>query len=325
MERQENTFDRIMGAIPGVSTLYGLGKAIFGGDSNKKQMEMQKELMSEQERSAMRLAEKNKQLAKNMWDETNVGAQIDHLKKNNMSVSMMYKGGGAGGQTMGMGMGMPSTSGAPDPNASKAIDLNTAQTAANIELTKAQTDNLKADTVKKAGADTELVKAEAAFKEILTKYQTESLEDQLSIIANEKFMRIDEAGIKQNERQVSDETTRGEIKRINQLATNTALEAIAINQRINLDKAKIQEISNGIQQKWRELNINETKSRWEHEDRLTQIKEYTTNALKVAGIHAAGNLVGDVVNIATRQAPKGKPSHRVNEYPDGGTSTTYFR
>ena len=70
------------------------------------------------------------------------------------------------------------------------------------------------------------------------------------------------------------------------------------------------EVGERIMQQWRKLNQEKENYTWEHKDRIKAITEFTENALKVAGIQAVGNLVGDIVQIATRKIPTGSTKRK---------------
>lgn len=315
--------------------LYGLGNAIFGKsqeDNQRLQIQGQKEMTDYNYGKQIQM----------IGDSTK--AQLNAYKENGLNTALMYEGGGAGGTTAIQSGGMPSAPIAPNSVEMGQFGLQSAQALANIELTKAQTANVEADTIKKAGADTSLINKQIENlsqgitnqKTINTLNETQNKIASLDLrVKNDTINRaMDIIGyeadiLKYNaanamyEAKINQDTVDEKIKIIERELTNKALETVAIKQGIQLDKSKIEEITNGIQQKWKEIQIESTTKKWEHNDRLKAIEEYTANAMKVAGIMAAGQIVGDVVKIATRRVPQ--PSHRTNEFPDGGTSTTYYK
>jgi hypothetical protein len=52
------------------------------------------------------------------------------------------------------------------------------------------------------------------------------------------------------------------------------------------------------------------------------IEEYTENALKVAGIHAVGNITKDIVGIATRKMPTGTTTTKQDSKGNWSETTT---
>lgn len=298
------------------------------GIGDKRQLRQQQKLTNQQVQAQMDLGEYNRQLQMQMWNDTNYGAQRKHLEDAGLNAALLYGKGGMGGMTTGGGMatgvgGGQAANAAQTSQASAGMGLMGAQ----IALMQAQTKKTEVEADKLAGVDTELAGADTGLKKQgtlesesrteMNKIQAEiqkldlelkgkSLEDQLYIIDQEAHAMTGKRMKAWAEGNIAENTQETQMKIINQELTNKALEAVAIQQGVNLDKARINEITNDIQRKWQELGMNTTGKRWEHEDRLTAIKEYTKTSLQTAGIIAAGNVVGDVVRIATRQMPKGQ-------------------
>ena len=94
-----------------------------------------------------------------MWKDTNYAAQVEEMKKAGLSIGLKYGKGGAGGATTGAG-----ATGVNAPSAPTGMGLQSgsqlAAQVANIELTKAQTENVRADTERKLGVDKTKVEAE---------------------------------------------------------------------------------------------------------------------------------------------------------------------
>ena len=103
--------------------------------------------------------EEQRKIQMRMWEDTNFAAQVEQLKKAGLSVGLMYGKGGAGGTTTGAGATGVSAPGAPTGMGLIGGSQLAAQIA-NIELTKAQTENVKADTERKLGVDKRKVEAE---------------------------------------------------------------------------------------------------------------------------------------------------------------------
>ena len=105
-----------------------------------------------------------------MWKDTNYAAQVEEMKKAGLSIGLMYGKGGAGGTTTGAG-----ATGVSAPTAPTGMGLiggsQLAAQIANMELTKAQTENVKADTERKLGVDK--TKVEAETKNLLATTENE--------------------------------------------------------------------------------------------------------------------------------------------------------
>lgn len=124
---------------------------------NERQIEQQKKLQQLQEAGSMRMGRFNQKLAMEMWNATNYGAQVEHLRKAGLNTGLMYQMGGPGGTTQ-----------TPTGNVSGATASGAAPIGMGIQLglqasmQKAQIENIQADTKlketeanKKGGVDTQ--------------------------------------------------------------------------------------------------------------------------------------------------------------------------
>ena len=302
-----------LGIAGQVGQMLGIGQK----KQDRRQLKQQEKLNQQQIEGQKQMADYQQQLQMKTWDATNYSRQIQEMEEAGLNPAMIYGHSGGGGATVGTGTGGGPTGGQA-ANAAATQQANTqamqgmALMGAQIDLMKAQAENQRADAAAKGGYQKDLATAqtgEAISRTEINKLEAElrgkSMEDQLTIIeyTGEKLLgERDEAWAKGN---IAQATIKEQIKIINQELTNKAIEAVATQSNINLNEAKINEISNSIQQKWQELTIKETTSRWEHKDRIKAIEEYTRAALIGAGINAAGHLVGDIVGIATRKLPTG--------------------
>ena len=125
---------------------------IAGGVQANRQMRNQRKLMAEQLAIDKLKMEEQRKIQMQMWKDTNYAAQVEEMKKAGLSIGLMYGKGGAGGTTTGAG-----AAGVSAPSAPTGMGLiggsQLAAQIANIELTKAQTENVKADTERKLGVD----------------------------------------------------------------------------------------------------------------------------------------------------------------------------
>lgn len=296
-----------------MSTIADIGKAlpIVGGvvsaltaaGSRKRAMQDQKELTDYQAATSKEMAIFQRGQAMQQWNDTNIGAQKKHYENAGMNPALMYGESGATGTTGGISTPMTRAGDASSAAASEANKINMGMGIAQLGLIQAQTEKVKAEADNIKGPQKELQQSQTDINKIKAEIEGKSIEQQLDIIQYNRDIAMDSASIAQDKRQISNETVKQEIEKVNQELTNLAIDAVGKNQGILLEKAKIEEITNAIQQKWKELNIEENASRWAHQDRIRAIEEYTSTTLKAAGIHAVGNILGDVVQIATRKTP----------------------
>ena len=159
--------------------------------------------------------------------------------------------------------------------ASEANKINLGMGIAQLGLIQAQTEKVKAEAANISGAQTDLQQSQTDLNRINTENQ-EIIKDINEVT---QYYKMDEAYEIMMTRQaeklsaiaqasIDQRTADTQVKLINQQYTNAAIQAAAMKQGIQLDAAKISEISASIQQKWQELNIDQQASRWAHQDRL---------------------------------------------------------
>lgn len=145
----------------------GLGM-IFGKANDDRQAEQAQRLQDIQVGGMKNMADYNANIAKNMWDYTNVENQVKHMDNAGLSVGLMYRGVGAGGATTSAGGGGSGVAAATpaDPNARTGLGM---QLGAQLALMDAQRENIQADTANKkaiaektAGIDTTEAQARTA-------------------------------------------------------------------------------------------------------------------------------------------------------------------
>lgn len=322
----------------GAGAVMGLAKGLFGPsqqERDERQLRQQAKLQELQIAGQKEMGMFNQAQALDMFNKTGYEAQKKQMEAAGLNPALMYGTAGGGGTTQGGQAGSVAGAMADGAAASKQADTanqsNMAQMGlmlAQMKVMESQADKNNAEAENLRGADrentvanTNLANSNTILNKIRAEIQGKSIEEQLEIIRAERDKSQDQARQERTKALVGENTATAQVAITNQQATNLAIEAVAINQSIKLDKAKIEEISAGIEQRWKELNINETKSRYEHADRLKSIEEYTTNALKVAGIMAAGNIASDVVKIATRRPPGGGSSTRQERWDGDGNHT----
>lgn len=174
----------------------------------KKQVKAQGKIMAMQAKQQRELSEYQQQQQLEMWKATNYQPQVEELKKAGLSPALIYGMKGGGGVTTGAGLPSAPSGGGIDismPNI-PTYGLQMAQQKAQIELTQAQTENIKANTTKTGGVDTEAVKTgieqmkqqtnNAKAQEYLTKAQTYAQEFTNLLKDETRTMALEE--IKQN-------------------------------------------------------------------------------------------------------------------------------
>lgn len=136
--------------------------ALFGialeGHNDKRQLRQQGKLQDLQIKGNKEITDYNMMKQLEMWKNTSYPAQLKMMEAAGLNPGLMYGMGGGGGQSVGSGGG--GVSGAQAPSGGGEImgmmsKSNLMMQAAQIENIKAQTENIKTDTVKKGGVDTQ--------------------------------------------------------------------------------------------------------------------------------------------------------------------------
>lgn len=150
-------------AAGAVTSLAGQGLGLlFGKSQDRRQLRQQEKLQALQMKGMKEMSDYQQQQQYDMWNKTNYGAQVEHLKKAGLNAGLLYGTSGGGGSTVGSASGAGVTGAAAgDPNAGIGMGI---QTAAQIGLMNAQKENIEADTKQKeattegTGATTEATK-----------------------------------------------------------------------------------------------------------------------------------------------------------------------
>lgn len=138
-------------ATGGIHTAVNAGLGLVFGDkadrkAKERQFEQQKKLQELQLKGQKELNTQGFDLSKKMWDETNYGAQLGHMKEAGLSPGLMYGQAGAGGSTQ-------SGTGGSVAGGSASSDMSGVAMGLQLGMMNAQKENIEADTeVKKKDA-----------------------------------------------------------------------------------------------------------------------------------------------------------------------------
>jgi len=138
----------------------GLGM-ITRGINNRDQLQQQAKLNEQQFAIDGRALARQKAAELQQWKDTSYGAQLEEMKKNNLSPGMMYGAAGGGAGQLGGNAGSVNA-----PKAATPGNEVLGMTIAQRKLIEAQTENVKADTAKKAGVDTDLTREQGRMATI---------------------------------------------------------------------------------------------------------------------------------------------------------------
>lgn len=329
--------------IQGAGAIYGI---MNNAGADARQYDQQKRLQGLQIEGNKEMTDYSRESQKKLWDETNTEAQMRHYKDAGVNPALMYGGSGAGGST-GSGGGMGVTGGqAADAAQTQSANTQQAGTIGQIGLMLAQAQLATAQKEKttteipKVKAETENITQDtenkgltAEYQEIQNKIANATKANQIEIV-NAELINLEKKTdllIEQKEGQDIDNNIKSTakqdiIKQYNATLQKTLADTIAAQTGASLDRAKINEISNSIMQKWQSLNLEKANIGAQHTDRQAAIKEFTENALKVAGIQAAGQIINNAVSIATKQKPTlNRSTETTTHHANGNVTEQYQR
>jgi len=133
-------WDKIGSGVKAGSTLFGM----LGANTNqKRQYGQSKRLMALQNKYQMGLNQQGHDLQMDMWNKTNYGAQMRHMKDAGLNPGLMYGMGGGGGTTTGSQGGGSQSMGGVEQQ--KNMGIEGAMAMAQMELTKAQVEKTNAE------------------------------------------------------------------------------------------------------------------------------------------------------------------------------------
>ena len=173
----------------GMGIASGFLGGLFGMNSQEEQMENQEYLMGLQHKYNEQSAEAAQKRAYEMWKKTNYAAQIEQMKKANLSPALMYGQAGAGGGTVngaqGQGTSQPSDKSVEMKYRGQEMALQLANLTSQIKLNESQANKNNAEANKTAGVDTELAKT--SIENLIS--QTKNEKDRNTLIWADKRLK----------------------------------------------------------------------------------------------------------------------------------------
>ncbi|AXH75642.1 MAG: DNA pilot protein [Microviridae sp.] len=133
-----------------------LGLAL-GGINDRRQLKQQSKLQAMQIQGQKEMTDYNTGKQLEMWEKTGYGAQKDQMMRAGLNPALLYGTSGGGGQTANITAGNVSGADAPKGGGEAISGMGMGlQTLAQLQLLKAQKENIEADT--------ELKKTDAAYR-----------------------------------------------------------------------------------------------------------------------------------------------------------------
>lgn len=321
MSQNSNLLEQIgeAAATQGTSGLIGAGMGLLLQKSNdRRQIQQQQKLTEMQLNANKSMARYNNELQLQMWHDTNYKPQVEELRKAGLNPGLLYGMGGAGGATTG-NPGGSGVSGAAAPAGGQEI-MGMMMNKAQIELIKAQTANIQADTVNKPKTGLNIEASTASLTqgienqkaiEALTKIETQIKEiefDWKPEIQQATLEKMNyEIMLLWNEKEISEQTLTDKIQLVKAQTTNAWLTGAAIKQGIQVDKARINQMTQEILQGWEGLDIR-AKEQKIQEKFLQENINYMPVDRAIRGIDAISNAIpkgkGGMTRIETDKFDK---------------------
>lgn len=254
--------------------IIGAGMGLLLQKSNdKRQIRQQQKLTDMQIAANKQMGIFNTQQQMQMWRDTNYKPQMEELRKAGLNPGLIYGMGGSGGATIG-NPGGAGVSGAQAPQGGGEI-MGMMMNKAQIDLIKAQTANIQADTVNKpkTGANIEAstqsltqgIQNQKAIEK-LTQVQTEIEEvkaritkateyEQEGVIRNQMRKTGEEVNQLLNQNYINRANAENAITITGVQLAGAILQNQATKTGITKTEAETHKIAVELQQKWKELDI----------------------------------------------------------------------
>jgi len=203
--------------------------------TNRRQVRQEGNFMQRQYENQRKLNEQGRDIQMDIWNKTNYGAQVEHMKNAGLNPALMYGSAGQGGTTGSQGGGSASKGNAPK---APVMDLQSALIDAQINSMNAKAESDRANADATSGYKEDESRTRAIGLEIANKINAMSREAQIEMFNSElKKMNesIEELSIKNN---VGRNTINAEIIKANEEAVSVAI------QRYVDDKSKDAKIEN---------------------------------------------------------------------------------
>ena len=209
----------------GIAGAGAVGNTIAGETAQKRQ----KELMEVQLKNQQNLNRQGAKLQMDMWNKTNYGAQVKHMKDAGLSAGLMYGKGGAGGTTTGSQGGGSAASGNAPQRAQMGIE------------------GLM------AGHQMELMKAQARKLNAEANNEENGKKDNLQADYNSKLEQIKGQQINNK---IQGESAQAQIERIRKEAVTEGLKQKMLESGIELNDTKMKQLENKIYQDWAKVGFS---------------------------------------------------------------------
>lgn len=218
---------------------------VAGGIQTGNQHNRQRELMELQLKNQMKLNQQGSDLAYENWLKTSYAGQRAQMEKAGLNVGLMYGQGGQSGTLSSGSGGSAAGAQAAAPNNQMAMMLS--DMAANIELKKAQANNLNADTENKQGVERNLKQ---------TEIDKNTIENNFNTLNFNTALEQNKADLENTIANTNKQVQEGKISEIDALTRNWKNVEEILNITANTNKAneEVKQQWARVNQGWKELS-----------------------------------------------------------------------
>lgn len=276
---------------------------IFGGINDNRQLRQQERLQQLQIAGNKEMMDYSMMKQLQMWNDTNYSAQMAQIHKAGLSPGLIYGMKGGGGISTGSPSGAVTGGNAPSGGGEM---IAAAGMGMQLQLLKAQKDNIEADTANKQadaankGADTELKQVQINTAEVQNEIAGKTQNMQIAIVQEQLRKLHEEATIAINQQKVSTETVQTQIEK----AKADLAQTVAITE---LNRAQEQAVKTTNEKTIQEIAKIKTEIQNIHDYyELDNYIEREKVRLMDKGINVAliSSTIGTILNFASRGATK---------------------
>jgi len=233
------------GMIASAGADLGLG-LITRRINEKLDLEQQARLNEQQFAIDGRALARQKAAELQQFEDTGYGAQLRQMKESNLSPGMMYGGSGGGAGQLGGSTGSVNAPKASNPANLEALGMTVAQR----KLIEAQTENVKADTIKKSGVDTDLTREQGRMAKIMANVAAQTEQEVTEQAQARSIILWQEAKLAKGTVNIEFQRKQAEL-----LGVQLANEARKADTRMT--EAEIIALGEEVAQKWKALEIQQ--------------------------------------------------------------------
>jgi len=140
-------------SLLGIAT--AIGSQVSNHGAERRNYRNERNLMGLQQQNQMGLNQQGHDLQMDMWNKTNYGAQMEHIKNAGLNPALMYGMSGGGGTTAGSQGGGSASKGSSQQG--RQMDMSNLLVGAQAEKLKEETKDIVSARTKRDGPDTNAV------------------------------------------------------------------------------------------------------------------------------------------------------------------------